>query len=438
MPAKFALDLTPDKAIEFLESKKAFAKHLDEPALRDSARARASRIANLSSLEMTANIYESMAEAKRNKQPYNAWVKDVMAMFERKGWITGYDKQRKEYVIADPKTGEYFGSPRRLETIYRTNMQAAFSAQTYQQLMDNVDNRPYWQYSAILDNRTRPRHASMHGLIFRYDDPFWTTFYPPNGFNCRCTVNALKERDLERKGLVVSDGSRLLDEVEIEPKKGVKQKTIGLKMADGTVLTADSGFDYNVGRRAYKPNLDLYPEKLAHQFAKAEMSGFEFKQVYQQLEKEATQAFEEKKQVLGIKTKKVSEGVSKEVQEALRLEYKFAAGIVNEYDAQLLGLKTRTVWLSDSTLVKQFNSRAGDKNFDYKDYLALPELINNADHIYTEGSDFTFVKRFGESDLSLLLVIKFIPKTKELFVASLRGVGDVEWKKLAKNKTVIR
>lgn len=438
MPAKFALDLTPDKAIEFLESKKAFAKHLDEPALRDSARARASRIANLSSLEMTVNIYESMAEAKRNKQPYNAWVKDVMAMFERKGWITGYDKQRKEYVIADPKTGEYFGPPRRLETIYRTNMQAAFSAQTYQQLMDNVDNRPYWQYSAILDNRTRPRHASMHGLIFRYDDPFWTTFYPPNGFNCRCTVNALKERDLERKELVVSDGSKLLDEVEIEPKKGVKQKTIGLKMADETVLTTDSGFDYNVGRRAYKPNLDLYPEKLAHQFAKAEMSGFEFKQVYQQLEKEATQAFEEKKQVLGIKTKKVSEGVSKEVQEALRLEYKFAAGIVNEYDAQLLGLKTRTVWLSDSTLVKQFNSRAGDKNFDYKDYLALPELINNADHIYTEGNDFTFVKRFGESDLSLLLVIKFIPKTQELFVASLRGVGDVEWKKLAKNKTVIR
>ncbi|MWQ71414.1 phage minor head protein [Glaesserella parasuis] len=438
MPAKFALDLTPDKAIEFLESKKAFAKHLDEPALRDSARARASRIANLSSLQMTSNIYESMAEGKRNKQPYNAWVKDVMAMLERKGWITGYDKQRKEYVIADPKTGEYFGPPRRLETIYRTNMQAAFSAQTYQQLMDNVDNRPYWQYSAILDNRTRPRHASMHGLIFRYDDPFWTTFYPPNGFNCRCTVNALKERDLERKELVVSDGSKLLDEVEIEPKKGVKQKTIGLKMADETVLTTDSGFDYNVGRRAYKPNLDLYPEKLAHQFAKAEMSGFEFKQVYQQLEKEAAQAFEDKKRLLGIKTKKVSEGVSKEVQEALRLEYKFAAGIVNEYDAQLLGLKTRTVWLSDSTLVKQFNSRAGDKNFDYKDYLALPELINNADHIYTEGNDFTFVKRFGESDLSLLLVIKFIPKTQELFVASLRGVGDVEWKKLAKNKTVIR
>lgn len=74
----FALDLEPKQAIAFLQSKKAFAKHLDEPALRDSARARAARIANLSCLEMTTNIYDSMAQSKLNKQPYSAWVKEVM------------------------------------------------------------------------------------------------------------------------------------------------------------------------------------------------------------------------------------------------------------------------------------------------------------------------------------------------------------------------
>ena len=34
----------------------------------------------------------------------------------------------------------------------------------------------------------------------------------------------------------------------------------------------------------YRPNLDLYPEKLAHQFAKVEMSGEEFKLEYKRFE----------------------------------------------------------------------------------------------------------------------------------------------------------
>ena len=73
--------------------------------------------------------------------------KGIFEHFKKKGWIAGYDK---EYLLADPKTGEYFGSPRRLETIYRTNMQSAYSSQRYTEMRDNADNRPYWQYSAVM------------------------------------------------------------------------------------------------------------------------------------------------------------------------------------------------------------------------------------------------------------------------------------------------
>lgn len=432
----FALDLEPKQAIAFLQSKKAFAKHLDEPALRDSARARAARIANLSCLEMTTNIYDSMAQSKLNKQPYSAWVKEVMQMFERKGWLVSYDKERKEPIITDPSTGEVFGAPRRLETIYRTNMQAAFAAQEYQQLMDNIDDRPYWQYSAILDNRTRPTHASMHGLVFRYDDPFWTTFYPPNGFNCRCSVNALKQRDLDRKGLAVSDGSKHLQEVDVEYKKGVKSKTTGFKAADGTVLTADKGFDYNVGRRAYTPNLDLYPQPLAHQYAKIEMRGEGFKQVYHRLELSADAAFGAKKKAKKIKTPRAPESISREVQELLRVEYKFAAGVIRDSDAELLGVESKTAWISDSTLIKQFNSRAGDRNFGFEDYWSLPDVIYHADNVLFDGSSITFFKKTqGES--GLLAVVKTIKKTGENFVSSLR-FGKLK-DELAKDKNrVIR
>ncbi|MGN6893494.1 phage head morphogenesis protein, partial [Neisseria sp. P0015.S009] len=80
----------------------------------------------------------------------------------------------------------------------------AYSAGQYQGYMANIDSRPYWMYDAVGDHRTRPAHAAMDGLVYRYDDPFWATFYPPNGYRCRCSVIALSERDMQRDGKVLS------------------------------------------------------------------------------------------------------------------------------------------------------------------------------------------------------------------------------------------
>lgn len=68
-------------------------------------------------------------------------------------------------------------------------------------------------------------------------------------------------------------------------KQGNREKTVGFKLPDGTIRVTDKGFDYNVGRLNYKLNLDLYPEKLAHAFAKVEMKGGEFKHDFELLAK---------------------------------------------------------------------------------------------------------------------------------------------------------
>ena len=203
---KFAIGMEPTEAIEFLRQKKMLAGKVFIKDLQDSALARATTIARLSSLEMTKDIYQSLETAMREGKGFNQWKKELLGEFERKGWVFGKDNAISRGIdgnlLADPKTGEYFGTPRRLNTIYRVNMQSAYSAARYQRMRDNVDNRPYWQYSAVGDERTRPAHLALSGKIYRYDDPFWTTFYPPNGFNCRCSVIALAERDLQRRAWI--------------------------------------------------------------------------------------------------------------------------------------------------------------------------------------------------------------------------------------------
>jgi SPP1 gp7 family putative phage head morphogenesis protein len=48
-------------------------------------------------------------------------------------------------------------------------------------------------YDAVNDKRTRPEHAAIDGVVEPVDSPFWDTHYPPNGWNCRCTVTQVEK-----------------------------------------------------------------------------------------------------------------------------------------------------------------------------------------------------------------------------------------------------
>ena len=49
-------------------------------------------------------------------------------------------------------------------------------------------NRYNLQYRTAGDEKVRPEHAALHGVTLPFDDPFWRDYFPPNGWNCRCTV----------------------------------------------------------------------------------------------------------------------------------------------------------------------------------------------------------------------------------------------------------
>lgn len=44
------------------------------------------------------------------------------------------------------------------------------------------------QYRTANDGKVRPEHAALNGVTLPPSDPFWEEYYPPNGWNFRCTV----------------------------------------------------------------------------------------------------------------------------------------------------------------------------------------------------------------------------------------------------------
>ncbi len=91
-------------------------------------------------------------------------------------------------------------TPAHLETVYRTNVQTAYSAGHWRQFEENRDDRPYLMYSAINDSRTRPAHAAMSGHIAPLDDPIWKRWTPPCGYNCRCSQVSLTPEQARARG----------------------------------------------------------------------------------------------------------------------------------------------------------------------------------------------------------------------------------------------
>ncbi|MGH9580257.1 MAG: phage minor head protein [Terriglobales bacterium] len=77
-----------------------------------------------------------------------------------------------------------------IETVFQTNIQRAYGNGRFEQMKDPAVAiaLPFWKYVTAGDGRVRPNHALMDGFVARHDDLVWGKWYPPAGFNCRCTV----------------------------------------------------------------------------------------------------------------------------------------------------------------------------------------------------------------------------------------------------------
>ena len=113
----------------------------------------------------------------------------------------------KRFLGKKLKTGLL--GPGHVETVYRTNLMAAYRDGRESLVQDPIVSSifPYQEYLPITDGRVRPEHLALGKLglngtgVYRRDDPFWDLFTPPWGYNCRCGTNLLTIRSAARKGV---------------------------------------------------------------------------------------------------------------------------------------------------------------------------------------------------------------------------------------------
>ena len=250
----FATTLEPRDAVEYLRGQ-GLGVSWDWHDTWEAAHARAFVVAKAVRVDVLSTVREAVDRALASGQTRREFVAELEPKLRSLGWWG------RQVVEAPDGTSQevQLGSPRRLKTIYDTNMRVSLAAGQYRRHLENVDSRPYWQYEAMDDGRTRPSHRALDRLVFRHDDPFWRTHYPPNGFNCRCTVRALTPRQVEREGLHVNKSGEDGHLVPVQQVVGVDRQTgeeiirpgteyVMPHTAGGLSMTPDPGWNYNPGR----------------------------------------------------------------------------------------------------------------------------------------------------------------------------------------------
>ncbi|MEN9544026.1 MAG: hypothetical protein RLZZ598_859 [Pseudomonadota bacterium] len=159
-------------------------------------------VAKTAGMDVLDDLRAAIRKAVVDRMPYEQFRDELVPLLKRKGWWG-------EKKLRDEKTGELvkaqLGSPRRLQIMYWANVHSAHAAGEWQKIERNKTFLPYLTYVASVSERKRPLHLSWVGITLPVDDPWWRSHYPPNGWNCKCSVRQVADRERER--ILKSGGS---------------------------------------------------------------------------------------------------------------------------------------------------------------------------------------------------------------------------------------
>lgn len=175
-----------EEAIEFFKQKTPLPSQSWDDFV-NQAQDFAFTIAGVTGADLLNDSYNLILSALENGDTYEDFKKGFNAAVERAGW-TGL-------------------KPWRQSLVFHQSLRSAYQAGRYKQMTDPylLKTRGYWKYTHNDSRVPRKHHLALDGKIFPADSGFWKTAFPPNGYQCKCSVFALSKRDLEHEGLEVSE-----------------------------------------------------------------------------------------------------------------------------------------------------------------------------------------------------------------------------------------
>jgi SPP1 gp7 family putative phage head morphogenesis protein len=230
----FGTDVAPKAALKFFRGKGLKTSFSWQDVWKEEHDA-AFTVAKMADVDLLSDVRNAVDAAIANGETLQEFSKKLKPTLVERGWWG-------QAMMVDPLTQEekevQLGSARRLDTIFRTNMQTAYAAADLDRYDETKDDAPYLMYDAVDDKRTRPLHHAWDSTVLRGDDPWWQSHRPPNGFNCRCSTVQLSDADLRAMGKSVDTAPPVVERQYVNKRTGEIEKIpVGI----------DPGFNYNPG-----------------------------------------------------------------------------------------------------------------------------------------------------------------------------------------------
>lgn len=418
--------MEPEEIVEFFKNK-GLKTSFDWHEVYEDAHAKAFTVAKMTEIDLLQDTKDLLEKSIKNGQSYNSFKKEAMELFEKKGWV-GFKE------VVNDKTGEKqtveLGTPRRLKTIYTSNINSAYAAGRYKEQMEEIDIAPYWQYMTIADERTRPAHRAMHGKVFRADDDFWQTFYPPNGWGCRCFVRNLSKREVENAGLTVEKTDGKIKQVTEIVGEQERPNSVYTFSKDGNIysLKPDAGWASNVGKSSWGIDVTAWNK----------VKDLDENMKYKFLSQMAANPHREKAYISWA-SKIMSDGFkNSELEKTLTwIKPELYGKIKNNFD-----LETPIIVMQNNQIGHSGENKNEKQALSKEEYLKVYEIINNPDEVYYDYTrpkwkQIAFIKLLP-NDKCIKICVRLNQKSrlkdKDYLVSKITTIGKVNYESLQNKK----
>lgn len=392
----------PSEIVEYFSSK-GLRPSFNWYEVYEQAHATAFTVAKMTEIDLLKDTKKLLENAIKEGTSYSTFKKEAQSLFERKGWI-GYKEMK------DPKTGEVklveLGTPSRIKKIYDCNMASAYAVGRYKEQLEEIDVAPYFQYIAIMDNKTRPEHRALHLKVFRADDMFWTMFYPPNGWGCRCIVRNLTENEVKQSKLKVEDTKGKISYV----KSSVGDKEIEMPTYKfnnkGTMmtLTPDKGWGVNLGVKAWGIDIQAWnkvenmPDSIKYDFISKMASNPYRKKDYLNW---ANNIFNN-----GLKNTELEKVISW-----------LSVSLYKKINVNSKGIDSPIIVISNSQIGHSGINKNLKQALSKNEYLKVYDIINNPDEVYYDYTkpkwlQIAFIHKIANSNKCIKVCVRFNQKSK--------------------------